>query len=39
MKAGGARSRAERTLNMLPMSVTVEVSKLLSDWSNEFALC
>jgi hypothetical protein len=39
IKAGGARSRAERTLNMLPMSVTVEVSKMLSDWSNDAVLC
>jgi hypothetical protein len=39
IKAGGARARAGRTKNMCPMFVTVEVSKLLSDWSNEFALC
>jgi len=39
IKAGGARARAERTLNMLPMSVTVEVSKLLSDWSNDAVSC
>ena len=37
--AGGARARAGRTQNIPDMSVTVEVSKLLSDWSNEFALC
>jgi hypothetical protein len=39
IKAGGARARAERTLNMKLMSVTVEVSKLLSDSSNDFAPC
>jgi len=35
----GVRARAERTENMEPMLVTLEVSKLLSGWLNEFALC
>ena len=39
IKAGGARARAGRTMNMLPMPVTLEVSRLLSDWSNDFAPC
>ena len=30
----GGRARAERTENMEPMFVTLEVSKLLSGWSN-----
>jgi len=39
LKAGGARARAGRTQNIPDMSVTVEVSKMLSDWSNDFAAC
>jgi len=39
IKAGGGRARAGRTRNMPDMSVTVEVSKMLSDWSNDFAPC
>ena len=40
LKAWGAqRARAERTENMPPMLVTLEVSKLLSGWLNEFAPC
>jgi hypothetical protein len=35
----GVRARAERTENMPPMLVTLEVSKLLSGWLNEFAFC
>ena len=38
-RLGGQRVRAGRTMNMLPMPVTLEVSKLLSDWSNDFAPC
>ena len=34
----GARARAERTRNMLPMSVILEVS-MLSGWLNAFACC
>ena len=37
-KAAGARARAERTLNMEYMSVTLEVSKL-SGWLNADADC
>ena len=33
LKAVGARARAERTVNMLPMLVTLDVSKL-SGWLN-----
>ena len=36
VKAGGARAWAERTMNMLPMSVTLDVSKL-SGWLNAVA--
>ena len=36
-KAWGAGH--ERTENMEPMLVTLEVSKLLSGWLNEWALC
>ena len=36
---GSARARAERTENMPPMLVTLEVSKLLSGWLNTFAFC
>ena len=32
------RGRAERTENMYPMSVTLDVSRL-SDWLNADALC
>ena len=35
---GGGRVRAERTLNMLSMVVTLDVSKL-SDWLNATAFC
>ena len=35
---GGHRARAERTENMLPMSVTLDVSKL-SGWLNAVADC
>ena len=38
LKAEGARARAERTLNMANMSVTLDVSKL-SAWLNAFANC
>ena len=38
LKAVGARARAERTLNMLSMVVTLDVSKL-SDWLNADASC
>ena len=38
MKAGGARACAERTLNMLFMAVTLDVSKL-SGWLNADAPC
>ena len=38
LKAAGARARAERTLNMEYMSVTLEVSKL-SGWLNADADC
>ena len=38
LKAVGARARAERTENMLRMSVTLDVSKL-SGWSNADAFC
>ena len=37
MEAEG-RARAERTINMDPMSVTLDVSKL-SGWLNEDAHC
>jgi len=37
-KAWEPRARAERTLNMTPMSVTLEVSKL-SGWLNADAYC
>ena len=36
MKAGGCRACAERTENMLPMFVTLDVSKL-SGWLNAAA--
>jgi len=39
MKAGGGARPAGRTQNIPDRSVTVEVSKMLSDWSNEFAPC
>ena len=38
LKAWGPRARAERTLNMSPMSVTLEVSKL-SGWLKADAPC
>ena len=38
LKAAGARARAERTLNMELMSVTLDVSKL-SGWLNFHAYC
>ena len=38
LKAVEARARAERTSNMPPMFVTLDVSKL-SGWSNAFADC
>eukprot|EP00964_Phaeocystis_antarctica_P089365 scaffold57029_cov52-Phaeocystis_antarctica.AAC.2 len=38
LKAVGVRARAERTLNMLLMSFTLDVSKL-SGWLNAFAPC
>ena len=38
MKAEGARACAERTENMKPMSVTLDVSKL-SGWLNTDANC
>eukprot|EP00964_Phaeocystis_antarctica_P048347 scaffold27991_cov54-Phaeocystis_antarctica.AAC.1 len=38
VKAGGARACAERTSNMLFMSVTLDVSKL-SGWLNALADC
>jgi hypothetical protein len=38
LKAWGPRARAERTRNMLLMSVTLEVSKL-SGWLKAFAIC
>ena len=38
LKAAEARARAERTLNMLPMFVTLDVSKL-SGWLNADACC
>ena len=38
LKAVGARARAERTRNMSPMFVTLDVSKL-SGWLNAFAFC
>ena len=38
MKAGRARACAERTWNMLSMSVTLDVSKL-SGWLNFDAFC
>ena len=38
LKAVGARTRAERTLNMLAMVVTLDVSKL-SAWLNADASC
>ena len=37
MEAAG-RARAERTVNMNPMAVTLEVSKL-SGWLNARAVC
>ena len=38
LKAVGARARAERTANMPPMLVTLDVSKL-SGWLNATAPC
>ena len=38
LKAGGARARAERTLNMPYMFVTLDVSKL-SGWLNALVYC
>ena len=38
LKAGRARARAERTLNIQPMFVTLDVSKL-SGWLNADAPC
>ena len=38
MKAEGARACAERTKNMTPMFVTLDVSKL-SGWLNATAFC
>ena len=38
LKAVGVRARAERTLNMLFMVVTLDVSKL-SGWLNALAYC
>ena len=38
LKAGGGRARAERTVNMLDMLVTLDVSKL-SGWLNAVADC
>ena len=38
LKAVGARARAERTLNILRMFVTLDVSKL-SGWLNAYACC
>ena len=38
LKAGGVRARAERTRNMWPMVVTLDVSKL-SGWLNLRASC
>ena len=38
LKAVGARARAERTENMAPMFVTLDVSKL-SGWLNAYACC
>ena len=38
LKAWGRRARAERTSNILPMSVTLEVSKL-SGWLKRYADC
>ena len=38
LKAGGGRARAERTVNMLDMLVTLDVSKL-SGWLNATAYC
>ena len=38
LKALGARARAERTWNMVLMSVTLDVSKL-SGWLNAYASC
>ena len=38
LKAGGGRARAERTRNMMPMFVTLDVSKL-SGWLNTVADC
>ena len=38
LKAVGARARAERTQNMPPMLVTLDVSKL-SGWLNAVACC
>ena len=38
LKAGGGRARAERTENMKPMAVTLDVSKL-SGWLNFNACC
>ena len=38
LKAVGARARAERTLNIQLMSVTLDVSKL-SGWLNADAYC
>ena len=38
-RLGGHRARAERTRNMEPMFVTLDVSKLLSGWLNFPAHC
>ena len=38
LKAGGGRARAERTVNILAMVVTLDVSKL-SAWLNAYACC
>ena len=38
LKAGGARACAERTANILPMVVTLDVSKL-SGWLKASAFC
>ena len=38
LKTGGGRARAERTLNIQSMSVTLDVSKL-SGWLNADADC
>ena len=38
LKAAGVRARAERTTNMPPMLVTLDVSKL-SGWLKALAFC